>query len=908
MENSFVPEERLRVFISSAQNNENGFAWSDIRRRIKLCLSECPYLNPFIIEDETSSTPSLQFFQRQLRKADLTVLLVKGQVRYGTSVEYALATKLKKPLLVYFLLDALPSPDVANLRKNIESIDYCTYREISNFDNIEFTIRDDVIKDVIRWYQDRPFLSDEKQEETTVIPMLMENSSSKSGIPIKTTISLFSSSYSNLAELLDIGWVNKENCSESSELEILGNDLLNWLVVGSHLQFNEEISKLISKSKIIYDDTRWLEERWKAIQYQMNGNITEALTCERNALELATSCNMPQWIINDILIDCRNAENTCAKADGKMLIEGPAQQELNKLDTIVYLPVLDRYLSNIYDIIAKEKFKIDTASRYTTFFGCNLGRVISEICNYLFSAALYGSYTHLLCARKILIYALNEYAGILNFPTLICRCINLYVLQGDAKQFTLFIKKNWDTVYSTVATEANDIWELTKSVSLVERSTMQQAVLDTLGLYFSDKVFTEAENFIFSEAQNVNWGNSHTYLNCIRKNIPRLNPNQVITVLCKIIVEKRYIRGYDITSIIGGLDLDKVTRDNLIILRNVLNENLSTVIDKGGSPQVIAVLVRYDQELFRMLEENENNGLTGIQKSLYMINKGSDDWKEVLQEELDQAQKHFDEYNKEGVYAAFASDPYAMISYISRNTTTSNAATVCDILSQKFVPLAVEVLNSRVAIPTKESCANVLCDVLSLFLQYGIAFPPSLIDSLKNIDTTQGSDFVQYKSRAMLEIRIFMAKLIVGILGKESLLTWCVEYNKHSLNERVGLAECIEKYLYYHEDERKSVDALILSIVLQCAEDESYEIRIIAYQTLSYLLDRNYKGLVENCMYQAIADPSYFVRNKILSLCQRNVFTNEMVIGLAKALAKDSNYAVRTRSLLMLDDMEQSPS
>lgn len=251
MENSFVPEERLRVFISSAQNNENGFAWSDIRRRIKLCLSECPYLNPFIIEDETSSTPSLQFFQRQLRKADLTVLLVKGQVRYGTSVEYALATKLKKPLLVYFLLDALPSPDVANLRKNIESIDYCTYREISNFDNIEFTIRDDVIKDVIRWYQDRPFLSDEKQEETTVIPMLMENSSSKSGIPIKTTISLFSSSYSNLAELLDIGWVNKENCSESSELEILGNDLLNWLVVGRHLQFNEEISKLISKSIVV---------------------------------------------------------------------------------------------------------------------------------------------------------------------------------------------------------------------------------------------------------------------------------------------------------------------------------------------------------------------------------------------------------------------------------------------------------------------------------------------------------------------------------------------------------------------------------------------------------------------------------------------------------------------------------
>ena len=29
-----VPDERLRVFISSAQSNEGGFAWSEVRRRI----------------------------------------------------------------------------------------------------------------------------------------------------------------------------------------------------------------------------------------------------------------------------------------------------------------------------------------------------------------------------------------------------------------------------------------------------------------------------------------------------------------------------------------------------------------------------------------------------------------------------------------------------------------------------------------------------------------------------------------------------------------------------------------------------------------------------------------------------------------------------------------------------------
>ena len=53
-----VPDERLRVFISSAQSNEGGFAWSAVRRRIKDYLKECLYLNPFIIEDVASPMES----------------------------------------------------------------------------------------------------------------------------------------------------------------------------------------------------------------------------------------------------------------------------------------------------------------------------------------------------------------------------------------------------------------------------------------------------------------------------------------------------------------------------------------------------------------------------------------------------------------------------------------------------------------------------------------------------------------------------------------------------------------------------------------------------------------------------------------------------------------------------------
>ena len=111
----YLPSERLRVFISSAQSNEGGFAWSEVRRRIKDYLSQCVYLNPFIIEDIASSTPSTQLFQRQVERADVIVLLVKGEVRKGTATEYALASKLKKPLFVYFLYSKVWIKQTTNL-------------------------------------------------------------------------------------------------------------------------------------------------------------------------------------------------------------------------------------------------------------------------------------------------------------------------------------------------------------------------------------------------------------------------------------------------------------------------------------------------------------------------------------------------------------------------------------------------------------------------------------------------------------------------------------------------------------------------------------------------------------------------------------------------------------------------
>lgn len=105
-------------------------------RQVKDYLEKCPYVVPFIIDAVASEISSTQLFQYEVLKADIVVMLIKGEVRPGTSTEFATATKHKKPLLVYFLKDKSPSLGVIQLRKAVQAVDYCTYRDMETFDNI----------------------------------------------------------------------------------------------------------------------------------------------------------------------------------------------------------------------------------------------------------------------------------------------------------------------------------------------------------------------------------------------------------------------------------------------------------------------------------------------------------------------------------------------------------------------------------------------------------------------------------------------------------------------------------------------------------------------------------------------------------------------------------------------------
>jgi len=115
----------------------------------------------------------------------------------------------------------------------------------------------------------------------------------------------------------------------------------------------------------------------------------------------------------------------------KWVVDSEIQKELTNLETIVYLPVLDRYLTDIYSALSKEEFKFQTASPNTIFFGTNIGGVINNVENYFFSAVLYGSFTHMVITREILTMVLYRYDDITKKRPLLLDCLKILVVKGD---------------------------------------------------------------------------------------------------------------------------------------------------------------------------------------------------------------------------------------------------------------------------------------------------------------------------------------------------------------------------------------------------------------------------------------------------------------------------------------------
>lgn len=884
--------EQIRVFISSAQNTEDGFSWSDFRRKIKESLDDCPFINPFIIEESPSEFSSTNLFVNKVIESDIIILLVKNELRHGTETEFITAQKYKKPMLVYFFGDEKENEDVIKLRKKIKEDDSCTYCKDENTEGFENRIKKYIIQNVITYYHLKHF------------EMINQNSSeiienyNNINVNISLTnesLSLFDSCYGYAFNIFNIQKfkTNKEN--QISLLHKIGVNSLEWLFNGIKLKYTSDIEKLLSNTKSIYGSNDWLKYRWKSIVCQMNNKLDEALNYEYKALDSAKKENQPQWLIYDILKDCRSIE---IKTD---LWENDtfAYNELNSMDIVPCFPVTDYYLKQIYNEINEEKFKINTANRFTQFLGSSFEKTFYNALSFFFSSLLYGSYHNMCEAREIFSTIFYEYAYINSFPKYILESLKLNILNGNSKKFLNIIKHDWDSIYSYLTENSGELLSLCDKVSLLFKNKMKLCVFAVLGLYLSDDIFEKTISAIYGIVDNITIDEAKELINGIYNNISRLEHNIVVDILSRLIINGKFDLGSRISIILFKIEFETVTEENQIKLCNALKVMLPRIMEKNGNPQIIAKLEKANPNIFSILSTIPHNGLTGIDKLLYDVNMGKGNWEGVLKHEISVVKKYFEKNKNDGVYYGFAYDYYSLI---IKSVTEHFTQEINEICNKELFPLFIDIINNCTTLPIVNSCLNTLNEILLFYKKEDLPYPNSsdLNYAIDNLDVSKFNSFVflQTNTRKTLSCELLLSKIIIGSVDKSEFINWSFSYQKMNVNERITLSNCMETYLYYCKNIENEVDPTILSIVLQCFEDEEAEIRRTACVCLAYLLNTPYREIVLNRLYKATLDTSHIVRYKVLLLCTvENVIKDRIVIDeIINTLKGDSHYKIRKES------------
>ena len=894
----FTNSEKLKIFISSAQNIENGLSWHEIRLRIKEHLKKEKILDPFIMEDVCSTIPSAQLYQVQVLNSDIVVLLVKGDVREGTRTEFALCAKHKIPLLVYFISDPSPSSNVEKIKETIQEDDLCTYNSVSDLDGIEKRIKRDIFDDIVRYFKGYRVWDSIIAPTSDDATMSIEKVYSSYGIPGKTSLTLFQSCYSYFNELLNIPVLpGEDDTTNTSEFHELGKELINWLIKGDLINSENSILSLVENTKNIYQNTEWLKHRWDAIRFELIGESNRALESEQKALDIATNAGFPQWIINNILVDCRNIEAEIEYINRRFPMSHSAQEKLNSLETIVYLPTVDRYLNQIYSEINCEEFEVTTSSHKTMRFSNRLGYALKDLANYFFSSVLYGSYTHMSNSRNILSYVLEKFSQFHNSSKLLFESIKLDILNGGAKDFLSMINAKWDELYLNVTTCADDLWELSQKAIVSDRNHMELAVLKVVGLYLSDEIFIDAEKYLFDFSNNVYWGNSEDYFKCILSNIMRLNQDKLVRILCEIISDHRFHLGGTLSKIIFNIEFKNVSQETLNTLNDVLMDHLPYIVSNNGNPQLVSVLVCHDPKIFSDLEALPQNGLDGIERKLYEINVGLSNWNEMLDDEIESARDQFEHCKATGEYIGYASSSYDLISRIVRKSDNLQDNKIVQTLQERFIPLAIEILNSNVNVLIKDECIECLCDVLSFLLCQNINIPSDVVKAIQNIEANKTGIRVFIKSEDTFPIKVLMSKIIVGMADKNDLFSCCIGYNQKTIEDRLALATCLEKYLYHYATKTNDIDVLLIALIAQCCDDDYYEIKSIGCKCVSYILSSGFSGdfrdVLEKKLIQHAMDSSDFVRSSILILCKSKAIIGDLYSRLIEIFKNDANYTIR---------------
>lgn len=474
----------IKVFISSNINKE----LKPIRDELSNLIEKTGFAKAYVYEkSEASSFNNNDAYLFELSCSDVMILLIDKKDEIGRGTQNEIDYAMSKGIKILAIVSNEFSNQISEIENRIIKASCCKYKIVKSRSEIVDAAYSSFISDVANYYI--------KYKNSTDDEIGANKYFSNSQIIHKNFLPEFK--YTNKV-LLNVIHGSKITDDEKDGTDYLFSEFLKVLLYKkkfSKTQFDELASLIVVKQNKILK--RPIEQRLDAIKQYFLNNISESIKLLQS-IDLESK-QIPNWFRLDKLIDERNLINWQKPFN----LDNDAQKKIDENNEVTFVPVLDRLRSSVEGYISKIYEDKGYESPYSSSFH-SLEHIYKDLCSYFCCSLIYGSLTHLLIFRDLLIRLL---LALYNNNKELQIFLSLYdlLLKGNKeKELNLFLSKTPEIYFNFLP--SNEMWNSFSNIS--ENRYIKQIKLLFIqhnAFYLSPDTLNLCKTFYFDFIKNEVW-------------------------------------------------------------------------------------------------------------------------------------------------------------------------------------------------------------------------------------------------------------------------------------------------------------------------------------------------------------------------------------------------------------------
>lgn len=878
-----TPREKIKVFISSKCGDKK---YDTVRQKLKDNIENTNLANVYLFEGTGPATVSAEdHYILSLIDCDVCVFLIDNNDGVPDGVQKEVDTAKKYNIKsLYFFCDE-NSKEITPLQKSLFGAKNAKCSTIHHFDDICCNGAQALIDDILFIYHfyckgwlanatENNYSSDEilKIIEEAQIPEITKeviNKKNKCQAFIKNYVYPF--------------YRNEENEKISSdEIDEWGEQFFQVLFGKKSIkQFNtgmfmEELKKFQNSSfhKVV-------SIRWQAIQAYFEGDISKCVLLLNVALKEAQDTKQQTWLIQDILIDLRNSQNVFDTIHNQYTLSD-AQKVLSESKEVLYYPIIDRMIKQLYERYTDGLFDDKIKSPYSIQLGNNIDELVGHITSSYIAALYNGSLTYILSVydeiKDLFFYLSTKYPDIWSYKM---NLLKFSILLQNEKEISGLCTAYPEIENNLSDKDAVEVMEICNAHPVgFKRMISRMYAFGRVGYYLSDEHFMFYERDIIKEINN--WLDDESsviavatsVINCLSGVALRISQDDLVQIVCKFFDRHYMIQYRNIFKLLANwIRIDKMNKESaqrLIEHINILLEDEKEREEASHSPRFLYVLRKQSRELTETLDEKVKEYFPGFYNGDYLIETTQNvviDNPIFIRKYIKTIREKNKEQGKNGVYHGYATRECVIIRSL-----------MCDaevVLPEEDIDALVSVvcetlLHSKQDINVKiDSVSLLMCILIKYhndFERNNLMFS-QLYEKRDTIDTSDVGFFGGNIDKIALKICLNLLFSAMGI----DVYSEIIELIAYIKRDDFATTLCIEQFIIGYLDLSNDasfvhdIEAVILQNTLQWVQSSNTNVRYYATYIL-LLLSRtpNNSGIINHQIISLIDTENAYIKNLIL--------------------------------------------